>query len=315
MLGRWLGVVLAVPSVVVVGLLGGSLLASGGGSGAAVVAGRAADRADATAPPGGGPSHARRAPTSASAPGSVVANARARRVLVYRTPGARHQWRRYGNPTPQRTPLVFLVRARRGAWLRVLLPSRPNGSEGWVRAASVELRADPYSLLVDLKLRRLIVHRAGRTLLDVPVGVGKAATPTPAGLYYVAELLRQPDPNGLYGPWAFALSAHSSVLSHFGGGDGQVGIHGTDDPAGIGHTVSHGCIRARNRVIRRLAAMLPLGTPVRIVARAPRRVPARAPRRVAARAPRRVPARVAHRVPARAPEAILARAPRQFTRT
>jgi lipoprotein-anchoring transpeptidase ErfK/SrfK len=135
----------------------------------------------------------------------------------------------------------------------------------------VELRADPYSVRVDLRARRLIVHDASRLVLDVPVGVGQAATPTPSGLYYVAELLRQPNPNGTYGPWAFALSAHSSVLSHFGGGDGQVGIHGTNDPSGIGHTVSHGCIRVRNRVIERLAAVLPLGTPVRILARSRQR--------------------------------------------
>jgi lipoprotein-anchoring transpeptidase ErfK/SrfK len=150
-----------------------------------------------------------------------------------------------------------------------MLPSRPNGSEGWLRAAGVELRRDPYSVSVDLKARRLVARKASRVVLDVAVGVGRAATPTPSGLYYVTELLRQPNPNGLYGPWAFALSAHSHVLSNFGGGDGQVGIHGTDEPSGIGHTVSHGCIRLSNRSIQRLAAILPLGTPVTILGRAP----------------------------------------------
>ena len=135
-----------------------------------------------------------------------------------------------------------------------------------MRADTVELRTDPYSVLVDLGRRRLVLRDAGRPVLDSPVGVGRAATPTPSGLYYVAELLRQPQPTGIYGPWAFALSAHSPVLSHFGGGDGQVGIHGTNDPSAVGHTVSHGCIRVRNHVIERLAAIVPLGTPVRIVA-------------------------------------------------
>jgi hypothetical protein len=258
-LGRRLGVALAVPSLVVVGLLAGSLLASGG-SGSVRVAVRAADRVGAPASVADG--------RSGSEPvvASVVANVEGRQAVVYRVPGGRRPWRRYSNPTPQRTPLVFLVRGRVGAWLRVMLPSRPNGSEGWERAAGMELRSDPYSVLVNLRARRLVVRKAGRLLLDVAVGVGRAVTPTPSGLYYIAELLRQPDPDGLYGPWAFALSAHSSVLSHFGGGDGQVGIHGTDDPSGIGHTVSHGCIRVRDRVIERLAAILPLGTPVRIVA-------------------------------------------------
>jgi lipoprotein-anchoring transpeptidase ErfK/SrfK len=198
----------------------------------------------------------------------VVANVKGPWALVYRTPGARRPWRRFSNPTAQHTPLVFLLRGRRGSWLRVMLPSRPNDSEGWVRAAEVELREDPYSMVVGLKNRRLIVRKGGRVLLDTAVGVGRAATPTPRGVYYVTELLRQPNPAGLYGPWAFALSAHSPVLTHFGSGDGQIGIHGTNDPSGIGHTVSHGCIRVPNRVIERLAAMLPLGTPVRIVARA-----------------------------------------------
>ena len=44
-------------------------------------------------------------------------------------------------------------------------------------------------------------------------------------------------------------------------------IHGTNKPDGVGRNVSHGCIRVRNRVIERLAAILPLGTPVRISAR------------------------------------------------
>jgi L,D-transpeptidase catalytic domain len=261
MLRRWLGVALAAPSLVVVGLLAGSLLTSGGGSGAVAGAGRAANRVAGRAELGA--AHALDEPTA----GSVVANVLGGRAFVFRAPGGRRPWRRYSNPTPQRTPLVFLVRAHRGSWLRVMLPSRPNGSEGWMRADGVELRRDPYSVRVDLRARRLVAREGSRIVLDVAVGVGRAATPTPSGLYYVAELLRQPNPTGLYGPWAFALSAHSRVLSHFGGGDGQVGIHGTDEPSGIGHTISHGCVRVSNRAIARLAAILPLGTPVTIIGR------------------------------------------------
>jgi L,D-transpeptidase catalytic domain len=262
MLRRWLGVALAAPGLVIAGLLAGSLLASGGGSGAVLGAGRAADRIGGRAQVGA--AHLRDEPAA----GAVVANVVGSRALVYRAPDGRRPWRRYSNPTPQRTPLVFLVRARRGSWLRVMLPSRPNGSEGWLRAAGVELRRDPYSVRVDLHARRLVAQEASRIVLDVAVGVGRAATPTPSGLYYITELLRQPNPHGLYGPWAFALSAHSRVLSHFGGGNGQVGIHGTDEPAAIGHTVSHGCIRVSNSSIARLAAILPLGTPVTIISRA-----------------------------------------------
>ena len=46
------------------------------------------------------------------------------------------------------------------------------------------------------------------------------------------------------------------------GGDGMVGLHGTDAPGSIGRAVSHGCIRIGNADISKLALMLPLGTPL-----------------------------------------------------
>ena len=54
------------------------------------------------------------------------------------------------------------------------------------------------------------------------------------------------------------------MLTEFAGGDGQVGVHGTNDPASIGEAVSHGCIRVPNDVASVLDERLPLGTPVRI---------------------------------------------------
>jgi lipoprotein-anchoring transpeptidase ErfK/SrfK len=160
---------------------------------------------------------------------------------------------------------VLLVRGRRrGGWLRVLLPVRPNGASGWIRARRVQLRTDPYRVDVRLRAHRLVVRRGARVVLRTPIGVGRAVTPTPRGLAFVTRLLRQPDPRGTYGPWAFGLSVYSPVLTSFGGGPGEVGIHGTNARAGIGHDVSHGCIRLPNPAIVRLARMLPLGTPVRI---------------------------------------------------
>ena len=72
------------------------------------------------------------------------------------------------------------------------------------------------------------------------------------------------DPGGPYGPFAYGLSGHSEVLQTFAGGDAELGLHGTNDPASIGHSVSHGCIRVADDVISRLAPVLPLGVPVEI---------------------------------------------------
>jgi lipoprotein-anchoring transpeptidase ErfK/SrfK len=144
------------------------------------------------------------------------------------------------------------------------LPVRPNHARGWVRASAVRLQTTAYRVTVRLHAHRLVVRERGRVIVRTPIAVGRAVSPTPSGRYFIADLLRPPDPHGFFGPYAFGLSAYSTVYTSFAGGDGQVGIHGTNQPDAIGTDVSHGCIRVANRVIRRLARRLPLGTPVRI---------------------------------------------------
>jgi lipoprotein-anchoring transpeptidase ErfK/SrfK len=56
------------------------------------------------------------------------------------------------------------------------------------------------------------------------------------------------------------------VLYDFAGGDGVIGIHGTNDPSTIGRDASFGCIRMSNEAITRLATTLPIGVPVEIKA-------------------------------------------------
>ena len=68
---------------------------------------------------------------------------------------------------------------------------------------------------------------------------------------------------GSYGPWAFGTSAYSDRLTGWPGG-GVIGIHGTDQPGLIPGRPSHGCVRVPNVAIRRLARLMPVGTPVRI---------------------------------------------------
>ena len=72
------------------------------------------------------------------------------------------------------------------------------------------------------------------------------------------------DPNGPYGPYAFGLSGLSEQLTSFNGGNGRLGLHGTNEPDSIGQDVSNGCIRVANDVVIQLAELLPLGTPVQI---------------------------------------------------
>lgn len=195
---------------------------------------------------------------------SVLAEATAATVAVLPAPDADTVTHELGHPTPSGAPLVFLVEDVRGAWLRVQLPVRPNGTTGWIHQDGVALSTHRYRIVVDVTERTFRLFEGGEVVMASDVAVGARDTPTPGGTFYVKELLRPPDPNTVYGPYAFGLSGFSNALSEFAGGEGVIGIHGTDDPDAIGREVSHGCIRLPNDRIVELAGMLPLGTPVAI---------------------------------------------------
>jgi lipoprotein-anchoring transpeptidase ErfK/SrfK len=172
------------------------------------------------------------------------------------------------NPTASGGALVFLVLTSPDQvsteWLEVMLPVRPNGTAGWIRTSDVDLSLDPFRIEIDVSERRLDLYEGEVLTLSTEIAVGVGATPTPHGEFYLAELLQPPDPNGVYGPYAFGLSGFSETLDRFAGGDAVIGIHGTNDPSSLGSEVSHGCIRVHNDVIVDLAATVPLGTPVSI---------------------------------------------------
>ena len=171
--------------------------------------------------------------------------------------------------TPWGSPAPFLVKqAYRNAtgetWLKVLLPRRPNELTGWVRRDQVRLRPVVHRLEVDLSARTVRLLRDGRTQRSWSVGIGRAATPTPTGSFYVTVKLRPPQISAVYGAWALGLSGYSEVLEQFGTGDGQIALHDTTDLSDLGRQVSNGCVRLDNQAITSLAETVPLGTPVTI---------------------------------------------------
>jgi hypothetical protein len=196
---------------------------------------------------------------------AYAARPRAAHLAVASTPGG-VPVRTLAARLPVGSTLMLLVVGRRAGWVQVELPVRPNGSTGWVRESDVSLLGLQYGLEVDRGAHQLKLYDRNRLMRTFTVGIGTRDTPTPGGLYYLIELLRPPTPTGPYGPYAFGLSGFSTVIRHFNGGDGVIGLHGTNDPSGIGHDVSHGCIRMKNTDITYLAHLLPLGTPIRIEA-------------------------------------------------
>lgn len=170
------------------------------------------------------------------------------------------------NPNELGAPLVFLVKARQGDWLNVMLPMRPNGVTGWIQAGSVTLSESDWRSKIELGAHRLTVWHGNEVVVEAPVAVGTSSAPTPVGDFYLTELLDTGNPTGAYGPYAFGLSSFSDVYTEFAGGPGQIGLHGTNAPELLGTDVSHGCIRVDNDTINRLASELPIGTPIAVVA-------------------------------------------------
>lgn len=195
----------------------------------------------------------------------LVAESLVRSIPVFDAVGAPQPRTSLSNPNEDGAPRVFLVVADQGDWLQVLLPVRPNGSTGWIRRGDVAVKTTTYRVKVELNAHRITVWNGDQVVDQEPVGVGRANAPTPGGQYYITELLQPPNPAGAYGPYAFGLSGFSDVYKSFNGGNGVIGLHGTNEPGGLGRDVSHGCIRISNEGITKLAKMLPLGTPVEIV--------------------------------------------------
>ena len=170
-----------------------------------------------------------------------------------------------GTPTST-VAQIFLIEQQTAGWLKILLPVRPNGSTGWIRADDAVIIPTPFHITVSLSAHTITVTNANQTVYQGRVAVGAPDTPTPTGSYYLRVLVKALDPTTVYGPYAYGLSSHSNALSTFNGGDAEIGIHGNNDASALGKDVTHGCVRMDNDAITMLSTQLLLGTPVDIVA-------------------------------------------------
>ena len=169
--------------------------------------------------------------------------------------------------TGARTVLPILGRAssrKRGSWLHVRLPGRPNSHKGWISTNRTRLTSIPWRILVKLSTRRVIVFHGAHARRHFRAVVGKPATPTPRGAFFIEEALALSS-HETGGPFALATSARSNVFQEFEGGPGQIGIHGTNNLTGaLGTAASHGCIRLGTRAITWLARRIGAGVPLTI---------------------------------------------------
>ena len=108
-----------------------------------------------------------------------------------------------------------------------------------------------YSITVNTKMKRLTLFRDGKVFKTYPVAIGKMLTPSPKGTFRIIN--EQVNPGWPYGARWMGLSKKG------------YGIHGTNNPASIGKSVSQGCIRMHNKDVIEVSNLVSVGTIVRIV--------------------------------------------------
>ena len=171
-----------------------------------------------------------------------------------------------------RTTLPVLAQQTDGEgrlWLQVRLPGRvlhrksPPRS-GWITAFDTRISTTAWHLVVDVGARRVTAYRGAKRQRSFRVIVGKSATPTPRGEYFVEETMRLPARH-VGAPFAIAASARSAVLKEFMGGPGQIALHGVTNIGGkMGSAVSNGCIRMTSGALAWLAPRIKAGVPLTI---------------------------------------------------
>ncbi|MFI0482709.1 L,D-transpeptidase [Actinomadura sp. 9N215] len=150
-----------------------------------------------------------------------------------------------------------------GAWRRVLLPSKPNRSSGWISGDGLRAAYTPYTVRIDLAKRRLTLLKSARKAGQWTVATGGPKTPTPQGRTFLMATLAPAKKTP--SPLVLPLGAHSATLDTFGGGPGTVALHGWPDTSVFGKAVTHGCVRVPKDALRALSRV-PLGSLVIITA-------------------------------------------------
>jgi lipoprotein-anchoring transpeptidase ErfK/SrfK len=127
-------------------------------------------------------------------------------------------------------------------------------------------------IVINRSLNRLTLYDGATYVRTFPVATGQAIYPTPAGTFHIVVKWKNP---WWYPPiqdsWAKGLKPvppgpdNPLGTRWMGLSVPGVGIHGTDEPASIGYSASHGCIRMQVPDAEWLFDHVDIGTTVHIV--------------------------------------------------
>jgi lipoprotein-anchoring transpeptidase ErfK/SrfK len=142
------------------------------------------------------------------------------------------------------------------------------------KVVAPRITADLFSrvIVINRSVNRLSLYSSGKLWHTFPVATGQAIYPTPRGEWHIVVMYKNP---WWYPPvqddWAKGLKPvppgpDNPLGTRWMGLDAPgVGIHGTDNPASIGYSASHGCVRMQVPDSEWLFDHVDIGTTVFVV--------------------------------------------------
>jgi lipoprotein-anchoring transpeptidase ErfK/SrfK len=170
---------------------------------------------------------------------------------------------------------VGKVLRQRNAVRRIVAALRTHQRVVRIRASRVDptVTRARYGPIVVIRRdsKRLHFYRGIRLWKILGVATGQSSYPTPVGHYSIVTMQRHPwwyppDSDWAQGEEPVPPGPGNPLGTRWMGLSAPgVGMHGTPDPASIGYSASHGCIRMRIAEAEWLFSRVRVGTPVFIV--------------------------------------------------
>lgn len=109
-------------------------------------------------------------------------------------------------------------------WVRVLLPSQPNGATGWLTSSGLDRAHTTHEIRVHRRSGRLRLFTDGRLTGTWPIATGTDQCPTPAGRTFLLDAVAERGAS----PQTIPLAANSADPLSCTGPTGTVAFHPDD---------------------------------------------------------------------------------------
>lgn len=135
-------------------------------------------------------------------------------------------------------------------------------------AGSDTIAAMTLRIQISRAANTLTLYRLDQAVRTFHVATGSPMYPTPSGKFRISNMAINPTWTPPDSPWAEGAKPippgpdNPLGTRWMGLNTPNVGIHGTNNPASIGYSVSHGCIRMAIPDVEALYEMVTVGTPV-----------------------------------------------------